>query len=88
MEITLEVGQVYGVHTILDMPRLLVYAGESVGGIKQKNALWFCIANDYKTSNEYFFLINIQDITHVEHLGRMRKRYEFWYTRVVLFANQ
>jgi hypothetical protein len=87
MEITLEVGQVYGVHTILDMPRLLVYAGESVGGIKQKNALWFCIANDYKTSNEYFFLINIQDVP-MEHVGRMRKWYEFWQPRVVLFANQ
>lgn len=88
MEITLEVEQVYALVTILDLPALVVYAGESVGGIKKKNALWFCDAGTYGTTYEHFHMVDLQNIVDIKHVGRLRKWYEFWQPRVVLFANQ
>jgi hypothetical protein len=88
MEITLEVGKVYLLEELMYEKRLVVYAGDESTGIKQKNSLWICDARTYGTTNQFLESIRIGNIQSMECVGRMRKWYEFWQPRVVLFANQ
>lgn len=89
MEITLEVGQVYSVEVLMvNRVRTMVYVGDTMGALKPKNTVWFCLALTYNTKNAMPEPISIADVVSIKHIGRMRKWYEFWQPRVVLFANQ